>query len=54
MNSVLLCDATETEERSMTHLEQPLINRPYGTRRVLMLFSRHFVPGYPRFNPSGI
>jgi hypothetical protein len=38
----------------MTHLEETLINRPYGTRRVFFLFSRHFVPGYPRFNPSGI
>jgi hypothetical protein len=38
----------------MTHLQKTLINRPYGTGRVLSLFSRHFVPGYPRFNPSGI
>ena len=29
----------------MTHLEQTLINRPYGTRRGFFLFSRHFVPG---------
>ena len=38
----------------MTHLQETLINRPYGTGRVFFLFSRHFVPGYPRFNPSGI
>ena len=44
----------ETEERTMTHLQETLINRPYGTGRVFFLFSRHFVPGYPRFNPSGI
>jgi hypothetical protein len=31
-----------------------LINRPYGTGRVFLLFSRHFVPGYLRFDPSGI
>jgi hypothetical protein len=31
-----------------------LINRPYGTGRVFLLFSRHFVPGYVRFDPSGI
>ena len=43
-----------TEERSMTHLQETLINRPYGTGRVFFLFPRHFVPGYPRFNPSGI
>ena len=30
------------------NLEEPLINRPYGTRRVFFLFSRHFVPGYDR------
>ena len=38
----------------MTHLQETLINRPYGTGRVFFLFSRHFVPGYPRFNRSGI
>ena len=38
----------------MTHLEQTLINRPYETKRVFFLFSRHVVPGYPRFDPSGI
>ena len=54
MNSALLCDATETEQRRMTHFEKTSTNRPYGTRGVLFLFSRHFVPGYPRFNPPGI
>jgi hypothetical protein len=29
----------------MTHLQKALINRPYGTGRVLFSFSRHFVPG---------
>jgi hypothetical protein len=38
----------------MTHLQETLINRPYGAGRVFFLFSRHFVPGYPRSNPSGI
>jgi hypothetical protein len=44
----------ETKERRMTHFQETLINRPYGTGRFFFLFSRHFVPGYPRFNPSGI
>ena len=35
----------ETEERRMTHFQETLINRPYGTERVFLLFSRHFVPG---------
>ena len=29
----------------MTHLQETLIKRPYGTGRVFFLFSRHFVPG---------
>ena len=29
----------------MTHLQETLINCPYGTGRVFFLFSRHFVPG---------
>ena len=38
----------------MTHSQETLINRLYGTGRVLFSFSRHFALGYPRFNPSGI
>ena len=70
MNSVLLCDTTEIRPEALSDLgvqdrnpfardrgkdlQETLINRPYGTGRVFFLFSRHFVPGYPRFNPSGI
>ena len=46
-NIILFCFfvSPETDERRMTHLQETLINRPYGTGRVFFLFSRHFVPG---------
>ena len=36
----LMIDFAETEERRMTHLQKTLINRPYGTGRVLFSFSQ--------------
>jgi hypothetical protein len=55
-NIAIFCSfiSPEIEERRMTHLQETLINRPYGTGRVFFLSSRYFVPGYPRFDPSGI
>src|ERR1700752_646373 len=43
-NSMLI-KAPEAEERRTSHLQETLIDRPYGTGRVFSLFYRHFVPG---------
>ena len=56
IRETLLFDVFSRQDRGKENdiFARNLINRPYGTGRVFLLFSRHFVPGYLRFDPSGI